>query len=1394
MLQDERVLAQTILAAQSDVEEAVLVGEPERIYYANDAACRMLGYERSDMLALDDPLTIIAPEHRGAIADAIRRQLAGEEVPNRHIIELMPRDGKRLTVEMLWKLADRERRLFVALMRDLTERRLAEATMAQFAALFASSPVAMVVKTLDGIIRHWNPAAAHLYGYTAEEAVGRHASFLAPPDRRGEIDAYLRELRQGGAIKEYETVRLAKDGRLVEVSLNLSPVRDEKGELVAVATVVQDLTRAKLAEAPRVDLERREAASRAAEAERRRFRILAELGRRLAGTTDYRHRFQEAAEVLVPHLGDWAEVYRVKLDGRLERVAAASHNVEPSQAPLPASQLDAPGIAGLLDEERPRLVRILEPDSTDGASNRRTALLVPLVARGHRLGILALTMRPGRRHESADIALAHEAGRQTAVALDNALLYAQSREAQANAEAALEQRDLTLRGLQHHHRLLLAIVEGAGDLIYLKDRAGRFLLVNSAFGRAVDRAPAEVAGRTEAELDGPLVQALRQHDEEVVNERRTVTFEARIPLADGVRVLLTTKAPHLDAAGGVVGIVGIARDITHRKDAEDRVAAGARMQAIVAELGREALGGVALAEMFDRAVRRVAQTLDVEYCKVLELLPDRTALRLVSGVGWQEGLVGHATVGAGLDSQAGYTLASSAPVVVTDLRTETRFHGPPLLFEHGVVSGLSVIIQGSTDAYGVLGAHTRRRRGFTPDEVNFLQAVANVLGATIQRRRAERSLRASEARVRSVVASLPIALFAVDGTGQVILCEGSGLQLLGLAPGSAVGRALDEVPEVAPALVDQVQRALGGQAVHETLQAGGRVFDLRYGAFPGLDGGADGVIAVATDVTDHRRAEAMANHLAALVASTDDAVIGLDLQGRIQSWNASAERIFGTSGPEVLGHPIRELTDTNIDLSTLLQRIQEGEAVQRFPARRHRSDGSAVEISATLSPVRDATGNVVGASIIARDVTEALRAERRRLTQFQVTKLLAESRTVDEGSHELLESLTSGLGWDLALLWTAETEDGPLRLRDAWPPSGFQRFVEASRALSFGPGETAVGIVWSTGRPVWLRDAARERRFRRADGASEGLRACVMIPIAGSRRVYGVLELYAQEARKLDDEQLRYATGFGTQIGLFIERQGALAEVQRLNQELEQRVTQRTSELEMANRELEAFSYSVSHDLRAPLRTIDGFSKAVLEDYGPRMEEDGRALLQRVRAATQRMAQLIDDLLRLSRITRSELRHETVDLTAVAEGIAVQLRAQEPSRRVEVSIAEGLRAEGDPDLLWVALENLLRNAWKFTRDRDPGRIEVGTAELEGQQVYYVRDNGAGFDMTYRQKLFLPFQRLHTPAEFEGSGIGLATVHRIIRRHGGQVWAEAEVDRGATFYFTVPHAVSPNPPR
>jgi light-regulated signal transduction histidine kinase (bacteriophytochrome) len=310
------------------------------------------------------------------------------------------------------------------------------------------------------------------------------------------------------------------------------------------------------------------------------------------------------------------------------------------------------------------------------------------------------------------------------------------------------------------------------------------------------------------------------------------------------------------------------------------------------------------------------------------------------------------------------------------------------------------------------------------------------------------------------------------------------------------------------------------------------------------------------------------------------------------------------------------------------------------------------------------------------------------------------------------------------------------------------------------------------------------------------VRANLVVPLLQGRHLWGLLCIHQCRApRQWQPFEIEFVEQVADQLAIalkqaelvaelrseVVERQQAEQRAQEFNQELQQAII----ELKAVNKELEAFSYSVSHDLRAPLRSIDGFSQALLEDYLEQLDAPGQDHLHRIRSASQRMGQLIDDLLTLARVTRSDFRLQAVDLSQIASSICTHLQQTEPTRPVEFGLQTGVVVQGDAQLLHLVLENLLNNAWKFTGKQPQTKIEFGAIPQENHPItYFVRDNGVGFEMTFVDKLFKPFQRLHGMQEFVGNGIGLATVQRIIHRHGGQVWAEAGLNQGATFFFTL----------
>jgi signal transduction histidine kinase len=418
---------------------------------------------------------------------------------------------------------------------------------------------------------------------------------------------------------------------------------------------------------------------------------------------------------------------------------------------------------------------------------------------------------------------------------------------------------------------------------------------------------------------------------------------------------------------------------------------------------------------------------------------------------------------------------------------------------------------------------------------------------------------------------------------------------------------------------------------------------------------------------------------------------------------------------------------------------------------------------------------------------------------------LDHERTLNGLGEVAVEELADWCFIELVPLAGSET---PVRLLSHRDARQHEQVVRLSSLFPIEPDRpgTPVGEVVRTGLSRLVRDVTPEILAQYAPDPKQqalltelGMRSFMMVPLRVGGRSLGAMTLVSVKPHEsFTDDDLRVAEELARRAAVAVDnarlyeesqdelrmRARAEGELRALNTELEHRVGQRTAQLEATNRELEAFSYSVSHDLRSPLRSIDGFSQALLEDYNASLDDRGRDYLARVRRAAQTMGRLIDDLLELARITRRELVRNSVDLSALAENVIAELREHDPQRRVIVRIQPELSVIGDAGLLRAALANLLGNAWKFTSKTADAVIEFGAVNANGDRSFYVRDNGAGFDMNYAAKLFGPFQRLHNTNDFEGTGIGLATVQRVVNRHGGRIWAEASVGHGATFFFTL----------
>jgi PAS domain S-box-containing protein len=647
------------------------------------------------------------------------------------------------------------------------------------------------------------------------------------------------------------------------------------------------------------------------------------------------------------------------------------------------------------------------------------------------------------------------------------------------------------------------------------------------------------------------------------------------------------------------------------------------------------------------------------------------------------------------------------------------------------------------------------------------------------------ALKKSEESLNDIVENIPIMIFMKDAANlRYVKSNKACEELLGYSREELSGKSdYDFFPKREADFFTGKDREVlhSGKLVEipeETIQTrylGERVLRTKKISIADKQGKPEYLLGISEDITERKRAEEAAVRAAREWQMTFDAVNDaiwlLDKEQCVVRSNKTAERFFQSPCGELVGRHCWEIVHGTT------------EPIQECPLPRARKSlrRETMELQVgddwfrvTVDPILDASGQYAGTVHIVHDITERKQAEEALLTS--------------EARYRSYIDATDQIGW-------VTNADGEV-VED----------VPSLRKFSGQSYEEAKGSGWTKALhpddlehslQAWNKAVAAksfyeiEYRMRRHDGVYKYLlaRGFPVFSEDGSIREWVGTCIDITERKKAEEEIFRLNAELGKKVA---ERTNELRKSQLALLNLVEDMNQNTKKIDIANRaleatnkELESFSYSVSHDLRAPLRGMDGFSKTLLEDYSDKLDATGKNYLERIRAGTQRMGLLIDDLLKLSRVNRVEFKRESVDLSKMVRTMLLTVRKNNPARDVKVSIQKDIIIDGDGHLLEIAITNLIDNAWKFTGKTENTRIEFGTLLKDGKTVMFIRDNGVGFDMTYVDKLFGAFQRLHTTAEFPGTGIGLATVQRVIHRHGGQVWAEGEVGKGATFFFTLP---------
>jgi PAS domain S-box-containing protein len=851
----------------------------------------------------------------------------------------------------------------------------------------------------------------------------------------------------------------------------------------------------------------------------------------------------------------------------------------------------------------------------------------------------------------------------------------------------------------------------------------------------------DVAASWEAEVR-PLREELDETIREAIRHEQTLLEDARRRSADAgslaTKIILALAGILIPVVGGICALAF--RLLARQVRAEQELAARVREQAVAVEFGRHALGEGEPAALAREAATLLTQATGASLAGYFEADPEEAAFRLAGGTGWRSAPSERERIEA--PGSALQEAAASLRARILDEGGAALLRRIPLFEAEGVRAGMLAAVVSRGRALGVLGVFDRRARVFGEDDLHLLHTLANVLAGAVERRRAQE-------KVRAAVEAVSHAILMLDRQGRVILANAQAERLFGYPRAELLGRPVASlVPErdrEAFALAGAAAR--GGNGERHVRRMDGVLVPVEIGLSPLRTEEGEFVLASVVDLTRRHRAEEASRHLAAIVESSDDAIISADRGGIIRTWNAAAERLFGASAAEVVGTSILRLTPAEPGALAAaegeLRRVLAGEAVRSEETIRQDERGRRIPVALTLSPIHGEHDEIVGISMIARDVAREREARDELRRSEEHFRLLVEA-AVDYGII-LLDPDGRVASWNA----------GAERMLGYRGPEviggSFARFFTPEDVVGGLPGRE-LATATRTGK------ASDENWLQRKDGSRFWASGTTYALRHGDGTLRGFLKMFRDltERKRLEEE------------------------IRRLNSALEARVAERTMQLE-------AFTYSVSHDLRAPLRAMNGFSDALLHDYGHCLDDLGREYARRITAACARMDALIQDLLAYSRLSGEDFAPSPVDVDALVAEILQEMEPQIAEARGQFRVERPLgTVRGHKVTLKQVLYNLLLNALKFVAEGTAPQGRIRSERVGDRVRLWVEDNGIGIDPAHQERIFGVFERLH-PEAYSGTGIGLAIVKKGIERMGGRVGVESAPGRGSRFFVELPAA-------